>query len=67
MKKGAFVGFLIYLIFGLYFLNSALNFVVLPEVLSKIDKWLVLIGAILIIIGAINYLRVSNIRKLKFN
>ena len=67
MKKGAFIGFLVYLVFGLYFLNLSLGFIALPEILSKIDKWLILIGAILIIIGAINYLRVSNVRKLKFN
>ena len=67
MKKGAFIGFLVYLVFGLYFLNLSLGFIVLPEILTKIDKWIILIGAVLIIIGAINYLRVSNIRKLKFN
>ena len=67
MKKGAFIGFLVYLVFGLYFLNMSLGFVVLPEFLSKLDKWILLIGAILIIIGAINYLRVSNVRKLKFS
>jgi len=67
MKKGAFIGFLVYLVFGLYFLNMSLGFVVLPEFLSKLDKWVLLIGAILIIIGAINYLRVSNIRKLKLH
>ena len=67
MKKGAFIGFLVYLVFGVYFLNLSLGFVVLPEFLSKLDKWVLLIGAILIIIGAINYLRVSNVRKLKFN
>jgi len=67
MKKGAPIGFLVYLIFGLYFLNSALNIIALPEVLSKIDKWIVLIGAILIFVGAINYLRLSKIRKIKLN
>ena len=67
MKKGAFIGFLVYLIFGLYFLNYSLGFIVLPEFLSKIDKWIILIGAILIIIGAINYLRLSKIKKIKIN
>ena len=67
MKKEAFIGFLVYLIFGLYFLNYSLGFIVLPEFLSKIDKWIILIGAILIIIGAINYLRLSKIKKIKIN
>jgi len=65
MKKEAFIGFLVYLLFGLYFLNYALGFIVLPAFLSKIDKWIILIGAILIIIGAINYLRLSKIKNLK--
>ena len=67
MKKEAFIGFLVYLVFGLYFLNYSLGFIVLPEFLSKIDKWIILIGAILIIIGAINYLRLSKIKKIKIN
>jgi len=67
MKKGAFIGFLVYLVFGLYFLNLSLGLVVLPEIVSKVDKWIILIGAILIIIGAVNYLRVSKIKKLKFS
>jgi len=67
MKKGAFIGFLVYLVFGLYFLNYSLGFVALPEILSKIDKWIILIGAILIIVGAINYLRLSKIKKIKIN
>jgi len=67
MKKGAFMGFLVYLVFGLYFLNYSLGFVVLPEFMSKIDKWIILIGGILIIVGAINYLRLSKIKKLKIN
>ena len=67
MKKGAFIGFLVYLIFGLYFLNYSLGFVILPEFMSKIDKWVILIGGILIIVGAINYLRLSKIKKIKIN
>ena len=67
MKKGAFIGFLVYLVFGLYFLNYSLGFVALPEILSKIDKWIILIGAILKIVGAINYLRLSKIKKIKIN
>ena len=67
MKKGAFMGFLVYLIFGLYFLNYSLGFVVLPEFMFKIDKWIILVGAILIIVGAINYFRLSKIKKIKIN
>jgi len=67
MKKGAFVGFLVYLIFGLYFLNLSLGFIVLPEFMLGIDKWIILIGAFLIIFGAINYFRISKIKGIKIH
>ena len=67
MKKGAFISFLVYFIFGLYFLNLSLEFVILPEFISKLDKWLILIGSFLIIFGAINYFRLSKIKKIKIN
>jgi len=62
MKSGAFIGFLVYLFFGLYFLNWSLGFIALPQFLLNVEKWLILIGAILIFIGAINYFRTSNVR-----
>jgi len=64
-KKGAFIYFLVYLIFGLYFINSAFNFIVLPGFFTKIDNWITLIGGILIIIGAINYFRISKIQRIR--
>ncbi len=60
MRKGAFTGFLVYLIFGIYLLNMALEFLPLPETFLKADKWIILISSVLIFIGAINYLRVIN-------
>jgi len=57
--NSGFVSFLIYLLFGIYFINSALSFINLPEFFSKIDKWIVLIGGFLIIFGAINYFRIT--------
>jgi len=62
MKSGAFIVFLVYLFFGLYFLNWSLGFIALPEFLLNAEKWLILVGAILIFIGAINYFRMSNVR-----
>ena len=59
MGKGGLIGFLVYLIFGLYFINSAFNFIILPEFVSSVDKWILLIGGILIVVGGINYLRAS--------
>lgn len=62
-RKGAFVGFLVYLVFGLYFLNSALNLVAIPENMVKLDKWIFVIGGIMIIIGGINSLRINKKKK----
>ena len=55
--KLGLVGFLVYAIFGLYFVNSAFAFVTLPDFVVGIDKWLLVIGAGLIFVGGINYLR----------
>ena len=55
--KIRFIIFLVYLIFGLYFINSALGVVTLPGFVDIIDKWMFVIGGILILLGGINYLR----------
>jgi len=56
-RRGATIGFLLYIILGIYFINSAFNFISLPGFFSKIDKWIILIGGFFLIGGAINYLR----------
>lgn len=63
MRKGLIIGFLIYLFFGIYFFNSSLGFVKLPDIVLKADRWMTLIGGILIVIGAINYVRISKRKK----
>ncbi len=59
-KRGAnmFI-FLLYLVFGLYFINSTFGFIPLPEFVLNIDKWIIFVGGILIIFGAINYFRAA--------
>ena len=52
-------GFIVYLIFGLYFINSAFSFITLPEFFDNIDKWITLVAGILLIIGGINYSRAT--------
>lgn len=49
--------FLVYIMLGLYFVNSAFGVVTLPRFVDIIDKWILLIGGILILLGGINYLR----------
>jgi hypothetical protein len=57
MANVKLIGFLVYLIFGLYFINSALEFIALPDFLDSVNKWIILVGGILIVIGGINSLR----------
>ena len=53
------IGFLVYLIFGLYLLNSSFSFITMPAFIQSIESWLILISGVLVIIGGINYLRAS--------
>ena len=64
MTKEKIIGMIVYFIFGLYFINHTFTFVEFPEFILKIDKWLILIGGILIIMGGINYVRTG--KKLKY-
>ena len=64
-KKFGMMGFLLYLIFGLYFINSTFDFITLPDFVLNIDKWIIFVGGILIIVGGINYIRVSKKSRLR--
>jgi len=59
MAKLGLIGFIVYLVFGLYQLNFALNFIDLPTFSTIVNNWILFVGGILIIIGGINYLRVG--------
>jgi hypothetical protein len=51
--------FIVYLLFGLYLINIFVVFVSLPKFFTSLDKGIFLISGILLILGGINYLRVS--------
>ncbi|HEB47354.1 MAG TPA: hypothetical protein ENI22_02695 [Candidatus Pacearchaeota archaeon] len=53
---------LLYLIFGLYFLNYPLGIFTLPEAMSSLDPWIIFVGGILILFGGINYFRAGRYR-----
>jgi len=64
MKSSKLVFFLVYLIFGLYLIVYGLNLIgvnllVLPDFFAGINKWVILLGGILVILGGINQLRLS--------
>lgn len=57
MGKAGAIGFFVYLIFGLYLLNSSFNFIIMPAFILSIENWLILISGVLVIIGGIKYLK----------
>ena len=56
-KGGVITLFLVYLLFGLYFINSSFDFINVPEIVLNFDKWITLIGGVLILIGGVNHFR----------
>jgi hypothetical protein len=57
-----FLIFLIFLAFAVYFLNTPFSFVQLPAFLISANKWIILGGGVLLVFGAISYLRSSSYR-----
>jgi len=55
--------FIIYLIFGAYFINYSLKFIPIPAAVDPINRWIILGGGILIVIGAINLLRQNRMNR----
>lgn len=51
--------FLIYLVFGAYFINYPFSFVSIPEYVSEYDLWIIFAGGILMLFGAVNYFRAN--------
>jgi len=53
--KKSFPLFLLFVIFGLYLINSGLGFITLPSFILNIDKWLKIISGALLILGGLLY------------
>jgi len=62
MASGRMVLFLVYLILGLYLINFAGNWVVLPTFDSSINNWIMAAIGVLMVIGGISYLRAASNR-----
>ena len=50
---------LVYVVLGVYFINSPFNFIKIPEYISKFDVWIIFVGGLLMLFGAINYFKVK--------
>jgi hypothetical protein len=58
MRGFGIIGFVFYLIIGVLLFNIAFNFIQV-DFLTSIEKWIIIIGGILVIFGGINYLRAN--------
>ena len=61
-RGGTGLFLVLYLIFGAYFINYSLGFIQMPAVVTSINKWIFLIGGILIVIGPVNHYRLNRYR-----
>ena len=59
IKTQNMVFFVLYLVFGLYFINYALNLVSLPGFFADINKWIILVGGLFVLLGGVNALRLA--------
>ncbi|HTZ41604.1 MAG TPA: hypothetical protein VMC07_00130 [Candidatus Omnitrophota bacterium] len=60
MMRGNTLAFVVYFILGLYVINAGFNFVVMPDLILSIQKWIFLIGGALIIFAGIKFLSRRN-------
>ncbi len=47
----------LYILFALYFLNYPFGVIVIPELFSSVEPWIIFIGGILLIIGGFSYFK----------
>jgi len=64
MKSGKIWLFLIFMLFGLYFINSSLELYPIPEIVLGINNWITLAGGVLIILGGLSILRNTKKKKM---
>ena len=55
--------FALYLVVGAYFVNYPFNFVEIPEFISDLDSWIMLIGGALIILSGFEHFLIGGRNK----
>jgi hypothetical protein len=59
--------FLVSAVFGLYFLNLGFNFIPqIPQALAAVDKWINIVGGILLIVGGFFAMRSTPVYPRRF-
>lgn len=46
---------ILYIVIGVYFINFPFNFLKIPEYITNYNQWIVFVGGVLMLFGAINY------------
>ena len=59
-KSGSWLIFLVYLLVGLYFVNYSVKYIDIPSAVDSFSSIIFIIGGVLILLGGINHLRISN-------
>jgi hypothetical protein len=50
---------IVYLIFGVYFLNHPFQLIKIPSFIIGVNDWIIFIGGIFMLIGAVNSIRIG--------
>ena len=59
-RRGSSVWMLVlYIIVSAYFINFPFNFINIPSGVDPFNKWIILVGGVLLLFGAINHYRVG--------
>ena len=59
MKTKGVIWFIVYLIFGLYFLNITFGIIIIPEIIKGFENLIFFVGGFLIILGGVNHIRIG--------
>ena len=57
-RGGGLLFFILYLALGVYFLNVGFGFINMPDAISNIEKWIIVVGGVFLVFGGFNFLRV---------
>ena len=57
MQNGGWLIAIVYIVIGLYLVNFAFGFYVVPKALSSLDKFIIGIGGVLLVIGSFKFFK----------
>lgn len=54
---------LVYLLTAAYFMNIPFQYFEIPEIITNFNDWIIFLGGLLLLFGAVNYLRLWKMPK----